>query len=96
MYNNKCKQQTHIKRKVIHIKNFNWELFKKDKFAAWCKKVEEKLDFLQECEDCDFEWFGGSKSTQLTYSEDEEFEEIPSTVLLETLHTLVMKMLILV
>ena len=49
------------------MENFNWTKFKQGKIIAYCKTIEEELNFLQECDKQGLMWCSGVKPSQLSY-----------------------------
>lgn len=49
------------------MENFNWTKFKQGKIIAYCKTIEEELNFLQECDKQGLMWWSGAKPSQLSY-----------------------------
>lgn len=49
------------------MENFNWTKFKEGKIIAYCKTIEEELNFLQECDKQGLMWCSGVKPSQLSY-----------------------------
>lgn len=58
------------------MENFNWTKFKQGKIIAYCKTIEEELNFLQECDKQGLMWCSGAKPSQVSYLKKKELDGI--------------------